>query len=538
MFWFAPSNFKCVRCVAGALALLIFLLFNLFHTVAAQGGFNANTYYQQCLRFEASGDLETARQSCANALNIRPEYEAATLTLARIEVNLGRLGEAKSRLLALPGKSAEASLLLAEIALGESDLNKASTYLQTAQQSPLAQTGQRLEARGRFLSGQLAAAQRRPEEALAHFERAVEAAPSEVAYRLELARLQLERGNAAAAVQTLRASDQNADTLSLLAQAQWIEGDLALAARNFEAAVSARGFMDSGKAGRDLRNLVLVYYGQGDLQRGELALRTALRRGELRETLLERSLVWLVGFVLLLALHLMGESRVEQTSSLEPTQHPEPWTVGQMYRVLFAALLGALSTALLYGYIRYQNLLAMLTPLQSDELRALFLAALALFLAGLSIWRVKVNGWQPVKTLLGSPSQAFLGVMLGGALLAGTLGFRAYASQPLWTGFYALNTPLTPALIAVLTLPLAELFFRSFAIPSLERRYTPFYGVAISSTLYALVLGTPLLLLFIIGVVLGVVYWRTKSGFTPLLAQLTFNLGLLLSASGLLGSLF
>ena len=536
MFWFAPSTFNA-RYAVGALAL-IFLLLNLFHTVAAQGGFNANTYYQQCLRFEASGDLETARQSCLNALNIRAEYEAATLALARIEVGLGKLGEAKPRLLALSRKSAEASLLLAEIALGEGDLNRASTYLQTAQQSPLTQTGQHLEAQRRFLSGQLAAAQRRPGEALAHFERAVEAAPSEVRYRLELARLQLARGDAAAAIETLRSSNQSADTLSLLAQAQWIEGDLAGAARNFEAAVSARGFTESDKAGRDLRNLVLVYYGQGDLQRGELALRTALRRGELRETLLERSLIWLVGFVLLLALHLMGESRVEQTSSLEPTQHPEPWTVGQIYRVLFTALLGALFAIVFYGYIRYQNLLAMLTPLQSAELRALFLATLALFLAGLSVWRVKVNGWQPIKTLLGSPSQAFSGVMLGGVLLAGTLGFQAYASPSLWTGFYTLNVPLMPALVAVLTLPLAELFFRSFAISSLERRYTPFYGVAISSTLYALVLGTPLLLLFTVGVVLGVVYWRTKSGFAPLLAQLTFNIGLLLSANGLLGSLF
>ena len=223
---------------------------------------------------------------------------------------------------------------------------------------------------------------------------------------------------------------------------------------------------------------------------------------------------------------------------MEPTQHPEPWTVGQVYRVLFVAFIAALSLVILYGYIRYENLLALLTPLQSAEMRALFLAALALLLAGLSLWRVTVNGWQPAKTLLGPPSQALLGVGLGALLLAGTFGFQAYAAGALWDGLYPANVPLFPALIAVLALPFAELFFRAFAIPSLERRYTPFYGVAISSVLYALVLGTPLLLLFIVGTVLGVVYWHTKSGFTPLLAQLTFNVGLLLSASGLLTSLF
>ncbi len=516
------------------------LLASVLTSAAAQGGFNANTYYQQCLRFEAGGDLETARQSCLNALNIRAEFSAATLALARIELGLGRLGEAKARLLELSrsaAQSAEAALLLAEIALEEGGLNEAEAYLERAQRDSRA--GQSLEARQHFLSGQLAQARRRSADALAYFQSAVEAEPQNMTYRLAFARLQLGRGDAAAAVQTLQsASGRSADLLSLLAQAQWLEGDLTGAARNFEAAVAARGFTDSDRAARDLRNLVLVYYGQGDVQRGELALKTALRRGDLRETVLGQSTLWLVGFVVLLALHLMGESRVEQTSSLEPTQHPEPWTVGQVYRVLFVALIAALSLVILYGYIRYENLLALLTPLQSAEMRALFLAALALLLAGLSLWRVTVNGWQPVKTLLGPPSQALLGVGLGGLLLAGTFGFQAYAAGAFWDGLYPANVPLFPALIAVLALPFAELFFRAFAIPSLERRYTPFYGVAISSVLYALVLGTPLLLLFIVGTVLGVVYWHTKSGFTPLLAQLTFNVGLLLSASGLLTPFF
>ena len=543
MFWLVPLVISIGERLGARCALATFALALLAPTLSsatAQGGFNANTYYQQCLRFEAGGDLETARQSCLNALNIRAEFGAATLALARIELGLGKLGEAKARLSALSrnaSQSAEASLLLAEIALGEGDLSEAETYLRRVQRG--SQVSSPLEARRHFLSGQLAQARRRSADALAHFQNAVQAEPRNTAYRLALAQAQLGRGDAAAAAQTLQsASERSADLLSLLAQAQWLEGDLAGAARNFEAAVAARGFTEGDKTARDLRNLVLVYYGQGDVQRGELALETALRRGDLRETVLGQSTLWLVGFVILLALHLMGESRVEQTSSLEPTQHPEPWTVGQVYRVLFLALISAFGLVVLYGYMRYENLLALLTPLQSAEMRALFLAALALLLAGLSLWRVTLNGWQPVKTLLGSPSQAILGVGLGGLLLAGTFGFQAYAAGTLWDGLYPANVPLLPALVAVLALPFAELFFRAFAIPSLERRYTPFYGVAISSVLYALVLGTPLLLLFVVGVVLGVVYWYTKSGFTPLLTQLTFNVGLLLSASGLLASFF
>ena len=538
MFWLTSlrgSVRQCFRYTSGMLALLAFLLFS---SAVAQGGFNASAYYGRCLRFEASGDLETARQSCLNALNIGAEFEEATLALARIEVALEELGEAKAHLLALSPKSAEATLLLAEIALGENDAKRARTYLRSAQQNPQIQAEPRLSAKWHLLSGQFASRERRSLDALTHFEKAVEIAPSAL-HRLELARSQLSQGDVVSAVQTLeRSEERSADILSLLARSQWIEGDLKNAARNFEAAVTARGFLEGEKTGRDLRSLVLVYYGQGDFARGELALKTALRRGELRETLLGRSLFWLIGFVVLLALHLMGESRVEQTSSLEPIQHPEPWTVGQVYRVLFWALAGAFCITVVYGCIRYQNLLAILTPLQGAELRALFLGMLALFLASLAVWRVTRNGWRPVVTLLGSPSGALLGIGLGMFFLAGTFGFQAYASQPLWTGLYPADVPFVPALIAVLTLPLAELFFRAFAIPSLGRRYTPFYGVAISSTLYALVLGTPLLLLFIVGVALGVAYWRTKSGLTPLLAQLTFNVGLLLGTSGLFGSLF
>ena len=544
MFWFVPSYPQSAKqpfgCARGAFLLLVSLwVFGLSipNTAAAQGGFNAATYLQQCLRFEAGGDLETARQSCSNALNIRPEYGAATLALARIEVALGKLGEAKSRLLTLPQQEAEVALLLAEIALGEDNSGGVSRLLKAAQRSLQTRPDQALEAQEAYLSGQLALAQRRSGEALIHFGQAVAAKPLETRYRLALARLQLALGDAPLAVQTLEGSSRSAELFSLLAQAQWVEGDLAGAARNFEAAVTARGFLDDEMTKRDLRNLVLVYYGQGDMQRGELAFKTALRRGELRETLLRRSTLWLVGFVLLLALHLMGESRVEQTSSLEPAQYPQPWTVGQVYRALFAALIGALSFTVLYGYFRYENLLAFLTPFQSAELRALFLAALALSLAGLALWRVRVNGWPPVRTLLGAPSQALLGVGLGALLLVGMLSFQAYASPALWTG-YSLDTPLLPTLIAVLTLPLAELFFRAFAFYPLEQRYTPFYAVAISSTLYALVLGAPFPLLFIVGVILGLSYWRTKNGFVPLLAQLTFNVGLLLSVSGLLSAFF
>ena len=58
---------------------LLALLASLGSLAPAQG-LNAMTFYQQCLRFEAGGDLETARQSCLNAVS----YTHLTLPTKRI----------------------------------------------------------------------------------------------------------------------------------------------------------------------------------------------------------------------------------------------------------------------------------------------------------------------------------------------------------------------------------------------------------------------------------------------------------------------
>ncbi len=50
--------------------------------------FDANRYYQQCLRFEAGGDLGIAKESCTNAIRANPDFTEAKLTLARVELAL------------------------------------------------------------------------------------------------------------------------------------------------------------------------------------------------------------------------------------------------------------------------------------------------------------------------------------------------------------------------------------------------------------------------------------------------------------------
>ena len=59
MVWFVPFVISIRERHPGAYArratFALVLLASVLTSAAAQGGFNANTYYQQCLRFEAGG---------------------------------------------------------------------------------------------------------------------------------------------------------------------------------------------------------------------------------------------------------------------------------------------------------------------------------------------------------------------------------------------------------------------------------------------------------------------------------------------------
>ena len=79
--------------------------------------FSSDRYYQQCLGFEAGGDLTTARQSCLSALEVDGSRTDVQLALGRIEFALGELGSAESRLTRVRPQleGAEVDVLLAEV---------------------------------------------------------------------------------------------------------------------------------------------------------------------------------------------------------------------------------------------------------------------------------------------------------------------------------------------------------------------------------------------------------------------------------------
>lgn len=526
---------SAARAFAAATAFII-----LGAGIAHAQSFDENRYYQQCLRFEAGGDLETARQACLNALQVKPDFADAELALARIELDLGDVSSAENRLRRVLNRvnTAEPLVLLAEAALASQRPGDAEAQLQAAEARLATQGNLELEGRVSFLRGRIMQSQGRFREALGAYDAAILGNPLDVNYRLADAGLRLRLGEAASAGQqlqsylTLTGDDRNADVRSLLGRAQWAQGELEAANGNIATAHQLRGARNIDAQAQDLRALALIAYAGGDVGAGGLALRESLKRENLSSFLTGNTLIWLLLLLFLVGAHLIGESRIASSSTLEVVEGPRNWSVGQVYGTFIASLLVALFVTVIYGLVRYDNFLALFTPALADECRALFLVTLAVALALLSWRRVQTNGFDAMETLLGNGHHASYGVGWGVLFLAATLAYLHYSGGdgPLGRFYldYMRTTPLVVA--ASILVPLSEIYFRSFAIPPLMRRYDKTIATIASAALYALAFGAPLVLLVPFGLILADAYRRRRSGWEVVVAQLTLHVGLIVAA--------
>ncbi len=502
---------------------------------------NPAAYYQQCLKFEAGNDLTTAAQNCRNALELDPAYTDATIALARILVAQGNTGEARSQLSGL-GSNPEVSLLLADIALQNSQLDEAAGHIRTAQGLLADSPNGPLEAKAYFLQGKLEESRSDFENALEHYRNAATLDALHLNYRLALANLLFNLGDLETArselelYQTLvqgqdAALARNPKLLSQLGRIKWAQGNLSAATTDLETAVVQRGSRDSVSQAQDLKTLALIYYGLGDTRQGNLALQDALGRGTSWLSFLGLSVPWLLVLVAVLALHLWGESRISSKTSMEVIETPQLWSVGHVYTSLMLSLGVAIVAAFAFSILRYNNFLAMATPWQSNEVRAVFVLVLTLMLASTAVWRATRNGWDPVERLIGSIDQSPVGILSGVVLLVAALAYLAFAPRFGLDGSYYLNlAKLTPLIIAAaILLPLSELYFRAFVMPPLIKRYDRSLAFFIAAALSALSFASPLFLLIAVGLLLSEVFRRTNSGVNPLIAQLVLNFGLIMA---------
>jgi tetratricopeptide (TPR) repeat protein len=504
---------------------------------------NPNAYYQQCLKFEAGNDLATAEQNCRNALELDPKYNDAKIALSRILVAQGNTGEAQSQLSDLRGSNnPEVHLLLAEIALQDNQLDEAAGQIRNAQSILADAPNAPLEAMAYFTQGKLEEKRSNFSVALDRYRDAATLEALNLDYRLALSRLLFHLGDLDTArselelYQTLvQGQDanlaRNPKLLSELGHIKWAQGELAAAATDLETAVVQRGSRDGVDQAHDLKTLALIYYGLGDTRQGTLALQDALGRGTSWLSFLGLSVPWLLVLVAVLALHLWGESRISSKTSMEVIETPQLWSVGHVYGSLLLSLGVAIVAAFAFSILRYNNFLALATPWQGNEVRAVFVLALTLMLAFTAVWRATRNGWDPVERLIGSIDQSPLGVLSGVVLLGAALAYMAFAPRFGLDGSYYLNlAKLTPLIIAAaILLPLSELYFRAFVMPPLIKRYDRSLAFFIAAALSALSFASPLFLLIAVGLLLSEVFRRTNSGVNPLIAQLVLNFGLIMA---------
>ncbi|HEX7000751.1 MAG TPA: tetratricopeptide repeat protein [Trueperaceae bacterium] len=524
---------------AAIVAALALLLGTLSH--ASAQAFDENVYYQQCLRFEAGGDLETARRACQNALQVRPSFAEAELALARIELRLGDHASAESRLRRVRNsiRTAEPLVLLAEAVLAGGRPDEAQAFLQSAR-AALQEAGNReVEGRMQLLAGRIHEFSGRYDEAFTAYASAIAADPLNVDYRVADARLRLRLGEPGAAVAQLRSyldltgDDRDPEVRSLLGRALWAAGDLEAAAGQLATAHQLRGSRDVDAQARDLRSLAYIYYAEGDLEAGNVAMREALRRDNLLSRLGGNAVVWAAILLILVATHLVGESRIPSTSGLEVVDGPRYWSVGNVYGTLFGSLLIAFVAALAYGAFVHDNLLVLVTPVQSTDAWALFFITFSVFLVLLAWRRVTANGYDPMEVLVGSSRRPLNGLGLGLLFLAAMLAYLHFDPfDGALGGFYLDLIQLTPYVVAAMILvPLSEVFFRAFVIPPTSRRYDRRIAPLISAALYALTFGTPAALLFVFGILLAENFRVRPNATEALIAQLTFHVGLLVAVT-------
>lgn len=534
---FEPPSFHRPHPGLCLLPLLVLVL-ALFQVGQAQI-FNADRYLRNCLEFERGGDFETARQSCLNALTSDPGLSQARLALGRIELALGNLSAAESNLQQARARvdSPEPLLLLADLMIRSKRFDEAQGVLRDAAQRVGQPNGRSWAGQHAFLEGRLEESRGSFTQALTRFQEAVRFEPNNRLYHLRLAALYLQMGEADAAQEVLQSylsrveGQVDADVSSLLGRTYWAQGDLTAAAVELESALARRSSRGGPEQARDLRSLALVYYGLGDYQAGGLALREAMLRGNPLETFFSGSLPWLLLLLLLLAVHLVGESRIGATSSAETSQEPRLWSVGQVYGIGWAGILTGLPVAVVYGYLRYENLLALVTPVQNSDTLAIFFIVFSVIVSAGAWRRTARNGWAAGEALLGGSERLAAGILLGVAMLAATFAYRIYVPPGPWRAEFFLDfAHLTPAVAAAMVLiPLSEIYFRAFAFPAVESRYGSALALLISGGLSALIFATPIVLLLALSLLLAAVFRSTRSGALTFTAQATLHWGLLVA---------
>jgi tetratricopeptide (TPR) repeat protein len=521
-------SIPCVRFIAVLLAVL-----GLGGVASAQLK-EAQQSFSRCVQFFSRQDNpQTAESFCNTAVQFAPENPTYQRLYARVLLANGKLDAAESALNTARVRDAnpENDVIEAEVALARAELERSLDAARRAQSTP---NLPRLEQiRALRVSGTVLSRQALDSEALLDLNRALTLEPRDVGLRRQIAALYLKR-DPTQAVLTLQGAPLSTVPLQAdLGRAQWIAGDLDAAITTLEGITGRVQSFSSERETyqRSLGALAYAYFGQGRFNEGQRVLAQMDNQGNLFALFISRALPWLLGLVLLLTLHLIGESRIEPLSTIEIQDGPRPWTVATAYLWLLLSVIVGGVAALVGGNLVYGNYLAILTPFQSGLARDLYFIFFALTLVALSFQTTQSNGWNAREQLLGTAQRevALDGPAVGLAMLAVALLYQFGVSFLNFKGFYVdFTTWRTTLALVILLLPLTEVYFRAFALYPMEKRYGQGVAYAILSVVYGLALTSPLPLL--IGMAVALLYFTNRVGGTlpAIVAQWVFNIGLLL----------
>ena len=424
---------------------------------AAQFNPGPAEYYYQCRTLYTKHVLTGAAAACELSLTANSDYVPALKLLARIYLDEKRVDEAGDlidHLSKLAPDDLETRTLSARFLLVKGRYRQAlemSRHVPGAEASLI--RGRALEKLGRF------------NEALA-------------AYR-EAALLGREEGRVYAA-ELLERMHRPSEALEELGDLEGPElaplkgrlllsaGRLPEAAATLEEALKELPSSDERYA-EALRTLAISYYGMGKIGKGNLVLSQLGGSSDLVGGLLRASWLWLFGALLLAALHLYGESRIEPISTLE-VREDYTWGVGRLYAVFALSWLVGGAVALLAGWWLYHNLLAAFTPVQADLVRPLFFlsAAATMALATLTVLRHTPEEAPPP---LGKRENWIEGLWVGTLLALLVVGFAWLRPRLPWLHPLPFNPLLYSGALAVAGMALAEPLLRVVAPTVFRVRY-------------------------------------------------------------------
>ena len=482
-------------------------------------GNTTSSYTVQCANFYRAKDYLSARGQCQLATTDNPQdarawqlLTASALALEDYSTATRALTQAQS----LAGSQDETRLLEAELNLAQNSFEAALSVSDSVRQN----SQRKLMVRAKALD-----ALERKAEAIEAYRLVLSYFPTDDAARVALAQRLLEQQPDEALIVLERGTGQSADLLAQQGYTEWAKGEGQKAILTLEksldlAAQNPRTLSPEQRV-RALTALSMAYYGAGEFGEGNLVLQQLGENYNLLGHLLEFFTPFLLPLLLLLLLHLFGESRIEPLSTLEFDEGQRPWTVSSVYRILLVSLLGGLVMSMVYGSALYSNLLALWTPLQRNEALPIFYFTFAMLVFALTWQNLRSQGWKP-NTLLFAPylpQNLSLGILTG---IAWAFVSVLYANltrslpQP-WNGYFLpLELPSFWLIFALLALPLTEPFWRAYAFTPLEKRYERPIAVGILVCLYGLIFGVPLPLMLLEGALLmGLTLYKRNNSSTP-----------------------